>query len=257
MSLKYPVPKKYKVKQSQIRYKYKQSKKIKQKALRHSFAWKQIRSFHTVKSDLLIDIFDYFINIIRKWDEKAKELNGWTNCYLLIKILRNILNGLKMKFSYYSKEIKFSNIEGLYQIIDSENKKIIPINNLLFGIMVAAAEHSSAINFFDLQCIVEVMAQNQLLYLIANYSSRGRRRYQLPWETIDDPVVEYRKIYSRKRCKTIENRNKLKPDYKQPKIFHFFQPKVSFHGAENDNDVEILELLEYLDNEPPRKKQRR
>lgn len=263
MSISYPNPRKYKVQQSQIRYRYNHSQKIQRKALNYLFAWKTIQSFHTVKCDILIDTLQYFQNIIIKWDQQSKTMNGWTSCFLMIKSMRKILNALKKKFGYYSKDIKFSNIEKLYQITEIKNPKIIPINNLLFGLMIAAAQHPSPLDFTELQSIIEVIAQKQLLYLIANYSSRNNRPYRLPWETIDDPIIEYRKKYLKKRAKIVEYRKKLQPDYKQSKIHHYFKRKPPVYH----DDAEILEILQFLDNgddsdgndiikEPPRKKQR-
>lgn len=242
MSLKYPIAKKYKVQQSQIRYNYNSNETIKRKALKYLFAYKQRYSFHKVKSHDLIDILEYFINIIKKWDEHSKKLNGWTSCYLTIKILRIILNGLKLKFGLYQKEIKFSNVEAIYQIIDRENPKIIPINNLLYGLLIATEEYSRDMNFYNLLSIAEVMAKNQMIYLIANYKSRKRRSYKLPWETINDPIIQYRKLFKKKREKLMKFRQNMKPDTRQTKISNFFK-------INDSEDKEILDLLDYLDTD--------
>lgn len=241
MSLQYPTPTKYKVQQSQIRYQYKNTDKIKQLTFKYLFAYKNLDRYHNVKSDILIDSLYYFVNIIKRWDKKSKEINGWTSAFLTIRILNNILNGLKRKFSYYSKEIKFSNVEAIYQTIDCENKKIIPINNLIFGILIAVEEHQNEIQFIELLKILEMMAQNQLIYLIANYQSRRTRSYQFPWERIDDPVIDYRKKYLRQRDNNRRER-KIRLDKRQLKIKHFFN-----NTSLNEEDLEILKILDDLE----------
>ena len=245
MSLLYPVPNNYKIQQSQIRYYHNVSEKIKQRILKYLFAYKELSRFHIIKSDLLIDSFKYFVTILKKWDAKSKEINGWSSCYLTIKIINNILNGLKKKFGYFSKDIRFSNVETLYQLSSTGNQKIIPLNNLIFGLLIAIEDHPLNVDFCKLLQIIECLAQRQLLYSIANYKSRGKRTYQLPWERIDDPIIEYRKKYIKQREKIVEIRKKLNPDHKQSKIDSFFKKKHIL----NDEDDKILELLDYLDND--------
>ena len=245
MSLLYPTPNNYKIQQSQIRYYHNVSNRTKQKVLKYLFAYKQLSRCHTIKSCLLIDCFKYFVAILKKWDLKSKEINGWSSCYLTVKIINGILNGLQKKFGYFSKDIRFSNVETLYQLSFSDNQKITPLNNLIFGLLIAIEDHPSNIDFSELLQIIECLAQRQLLYSIANYKSRGKRTYQLPWERIDDPVIEYRKKYIKQREKIIELRKKLNPDRKQSKIDSFFKRKVIL----NDEDDKILELLDYLDND--------
>ena len=248
MSIRYPIPQNYKLLQSQIRYEYNKSSSIKQKAQKYLKSFKQLDTLHKIKSDVIIDILDYFKNIIKQWDVKSKEINGWTSCYLIIKITNDILNGFKKKYGYLSKYIEFSNIEKIYQIINVKNMKIIPVNNLIFGLLIAAEVHDET-NFHELQQIVEVMAQSQVLYLIANYRSRGNRTYQLPWERIDDPIIVYRKKYINKRNNIIKIRKRLNPDQKQYKIQDFFkQQTVSTETCVlSDGDDEILQILEDLD----------
>ena len=243
MSVRYPNPKQYKHQQSQIRYNFKISNTIKQKALKYVFAFKQLNKYHYVKSDLLIDSLEYFVNIIKKWDDKSKQINGWTSCFLTIQIIREILNSLKKKFHYFSRDFRFSNIEALYQLTGCTNKKIIPLNNLLFGLLVAIEEHPSSIQFSNLQIIIEFMAKRQLLYLIPNYRSRGTRTYELPWERIDDPIVDYRKKYLKRRINNIKTRKLLQPNRNQLKINQFFNS-----ASLNKEDDETLELLCSLDN---------
>ena len=245
-TLKYPISKKYKVQQSQRRYNYRKAENIKREALGYLFAYKQLSCWHTIQSDVLIDALDYLINILTKWDDKSKQLNGWQSCFLMIKTLRNIQTRLKIKFSYFSKPIKFANIEAIYQTIDCVNAKIIPINNFIFGLLIAVERHPKRVDFVKLRSIIEIMAQNQMLYLIANYPSRNKRIYRLPWERIDDPVIEYRQKFMKKREKTIKERQILQQDKKQSKIYHFFKKTIIDHDSD---DEEILNLLEYLDNE--------
>lgn len=247
MSIRYPVPQNYKLSQSQIRYGYRKSSNIKQKALKYLNSFKTLDRFHKIKSDFTIDVLEYFKNVVEKWDVKSKEINGWTSCYLIIKITKNILNGLKKKYGYSSKYIEFSNIEKIYQITNVENMKIIPINNLIFGLLIATEECNES-NFHEIQQIVEVMAQSQVMYLIANYRSRGQRTYQLPWERIDDPVIVYRKKYINKRNNIIRIRKMLNPDQKQCKIHSFFKQQNDI-SVLSDGDEEILEILEDLDNQ--------
>ena len=252
MSIKYPIPINYSVQQSQIRYTYKKPHSIKHKTLQYLKLYKHLNQVHKIKSDLTIDIFDYFKNIIKKWDEKSKEINGWTSCYLTIKIVSGILNGLKRKYGYTTKYIVFSNIEKIYQITNTQNMKIFPINNLIFGLLIAIKDHQEVLHFYELQQIVEVMAQRQVLYHIANYKSRGKRTYQLPWERIDDPIMNYRKKFAKKRNNTIKIRKNLNLDSKQNKIDFFFTKQNSNENEQSvlsDGDDEILEILEELDNE--------
>ena len=248
MSLKCPISQNYKVQQSTIRYKYLHSNKIQQKAQKYLNVYKNINFLYILKSDLAIDGLDYFINILQIWDKKSKEINGWTSCYLTINVMKEILTGFKQKYGYLSKNIEFANIEHIYQISNTKNRKIIPINNLIIGLLIAIQEHSKYTDFHELQQILECMAQLQLLYLIPNYKSRGNRTYQLPWERIDDPVVEYRKKYIGKREKKIKIRKQVNPDKKQSKINHFFQ-SVNDSSILDSEDDEILDILEELDNE--------
>ena len=113
--------------------------------------------FHKVKSDVVIDSLEYFVNIIKKWDEKSKEINGWRSCYLTYKIVGDVLRGIRRKYGYISKIIQFSNVDEIYQIADVINKKIIPLNNLIFGLFVAIEEHSNYNDFYNLQQIFEVL----------------------------------------------------------------------------------------------------
>jgi len=253
MFIKYPTPQNYRVPQSQIRCRYNKALIIKQKAQNYLNSFKRLDRFHKIKSDVTIDILDYFKNIIKKWDDKSKQINGWTSCYLIITIITAILNGLKRKYGYSSKYIEFSNIDKIYQITNVNNMKIIPINNLLFGLLIATEEHCE-VNFVELQQIVEIMAQSQVLYQIANYPSRGNRTYQLPWERIDDPVILYRKKFTKKRNNIIKTRKKLQPDPTQLKIQHFFKKQTLFQYDQDetsilsDGDDEILQIMEELDN---------
>ena len=247
MSIKYPVPQNYKIQQSQIRYKYNKSFIIKQKAQKYLKSFKKLDSSHKIRSDVTIDILDYVKNVMKAWDVKSKEINGWTSCFLTINIINDILNGFKKKYGYLSKYIEFSNIEKIYQITNVNNMKIIPINNLIFGLLIASEECDES-NFHEIQDILEVMAQSQVLYLIANYPSRGNRTYQLPWERIDDPVIEYRKKYIKKRNNIIKTRKMLNPDQKQYKIEHFFR-KQNETCVLSDGDEEIIQILEDLDNQ--------
>lgn len=242
---KYPIATKYKVNQSQIRYKYNKSQIIKQKAQRYLKSLEHSSCFHQVQSCLIIDGLDYFVNIVEQWDKKSKEINGWTSCYLIMKIIREILNGFKKKYGYLIKQVKFANIEAIYQISDVNNLKIWPVNNLIFGLFIAIEEHPKPLDFCKLQDIIEVIAQSQVLYQIANYKHRKKRRYQLPWERIDDPVRTYRKKYNRKREKNLRIRKNLMSDPKQSKIKDFFQPTQIL----DSDDDEIIQILEELDNE--------
>ena len=251
---KYPVPVNYKVPQSQIRYKYKKSESIKKKARYYATCYKNISKykFHKVKSDVVIDSLDYFVNIIKKWDEKSKEINGWKSCYLTYKIVGDVLRGIRRKYGYISKIIQFSNVDEIYQIADVINKKIIPLNNLIFGLFVAIEEHSNYNDFYNLQQIFEVLAQGQVLYHIPHYKSRNDRRYQLPWESIEDPVIEYRKKYKIKREKNIKIRKNLAPKKKQSRIHDFFVGKRKLHSEDtvlDSDDDEILDILDELDNQ--------
>lgn len=248
MSLKYPVPENYKVEQSKIRYQYFQSQKIQNKVHKYLNAHKNLNFLYILKSDAAIDGLDYFINVIEKWDEKSQEINGWTNCFLMIGTLRSILTGLKRKYGYLSKSIKFANVERIYQVSNAENKKVIPMNNLIFAIFIAIQEHQRHTDFVELQQILECIAQVQFLYLIPNYKSRGNRTYQLPWERIDDPIIEYRKKGFRKRENKIKTRKKVNPDPKQSKIKHFFV-RVKSPSILDSEDDEILEIMDYLDND--------
>lgn len=250
---KYPIPVNYKLPQSQIRYKYKKSESIKRKARYYATCHKNLNvTIHKVKSDVVIDALDYFVNIIKKWDEKSKEINGWSSCYLTYKTVGDILHGIKQKYGYMSKIIQFAYIENIYQIANVLNQKIIPLNNLILGLFIAIEEHSNYNDFYNLQQILEVLAQGQVLYHIAHYKSRNNRRYQLPWETIGDPVIEYRKKYRIKREKSIKIRKELEPKKKQTKIHHFFIRKSILDSEDtvlNSDDDEILDILDELDNE--------
>lgn len=257
MSIRYPVAQNYKLLQSQIRYQYNKPKNIIQKAQKYLKSFKQLDTHHKIKSDVTIDILDYFKNIIKQWDVRSKEINGWTSCFLIIKITSDILNGLKKKYGYLSKYIEFCNIEKIYQITNVNNMKIIPINNLIFGLLIAAEECDET-NFSELQEIIEVMAQSQVLYFIANYRSRKNRTYQLPWERIDDPVIVYRKKYINKRNNIIKIRKRLNPDKSQYKIQDFFkQQTIQTFSHENhnetcalsDGDEEMLQILDDLDTQ--------
>ena len=151
-----------------------------------------------------------------------------------------------------SKIIQFAYIENIYQIANVLNQKIIPLNNLILGLFIAIEEHSNYNDFYNLQQILEVLAQGQVLYHIAHYKSRNNRRYQLPWETIGDPVIEYRKKYRIKREKSIKIRKELEPKKKQTKIHHFFIRKSILDSEDtvlNSDDDEILDILDELDDE--------
>ena len=248
---KYPVPSKYKINQSQVRYKYSKPQKIIQKAQKYRNSFKSLSKFHDVQSDLVIDGLEYFVNITKQWDTKSKQINGWTSCYLTIKTLHDILNGFKKKYGYFSKSVKFANIEAIYQISNINNLKIWPLNNLVFGLLIAIEEHPKHSDFHELQDIIEVIAQSQVLYHIANYQYRKNRRYQLPWERIDDPVIPYRKKYNNKREKIIKIRRNVIPDQQQSKIKDFFQQTSStlpIPQILDSDDDEILAILEELDN---------
>lgn len=254
---KYPVPVNYKRPQSQTRYKYKKPESIKRKARYYKDCHKNqevIHKLHQVKSDVTIDTLDYFVNIVKKWDNKSKEINGWKNCYLTYKTVGDILCGIRRKYGYMSKMIQFVHIETIYEIVDVINAKIIPLNNLIFGLFIAIEEHSNYNDFYNLQQIVEILAQGQVLYHIANYKSRNNRSYQLPWERIDDPIIEYRKKYKIKREKNVKTRKDLEPKNKQTKIYHFFVNKNNSTKFEREcildsDDDEILDILDELDNE--------
>ena len=248
MFIKYPISQDYKVQQSQIRYKYLYNKNIQNKAKQYLKAYKHLNVLYVLKSDHAIDGLDYFINILRKLDQKSKEINGWTSCFLIINIISEILKGLKQKYGYFSKSIEFANIEYIYQLSNAKNKKITPINNIIFGVLIAIQQHSKSTEFNELQQILECIAQYEMIYLIANYKSRGNRTYQLPWERIDNPVFEFRKKYFRTRENRIKNRKKVNLDSKQSKINHFFQ-RMNHSSILDSDDDEILDLLEYLDNE--------
>ena len=252
---KYPVPVHYKLPQSQIRYKYKKSESIKRKARHYASCYKSLNiryGLHKVKSDVVIDALDYFVNIIKQWNEKSKEINGWGNCYLTYRIVGDILRGIRRKYGYMSKIIQFNGIEGIYQIADVINKEIIPLNNIIFGLFIAIEEHSNYNDFYNLQQIFEILAQGQVLYHIAHYKSRNDRHYRLPWEIIDDPIIEYRKKYKIKREKNIKIRKDLAPKKKQSKIHHFFARKSILDVEDtvlDSDDDEILDILDELDNQ--------
>ena len=252
---KYPVPVNYKLPQSQIRYKYKKSESIKRKARHYATYHKNLngtRRLHKVKSDVVIDALDYFVNIVKKWDKKSKEMNGWKTCYLTSKLIGDILNGIRLKYGYMSKIIQFAYIETIYEIADVINQKIIPLNNLIFGLFIDVEDHSEWHDFYNLQQIFEILAQGQVLYHIGHYKSRNNRRYQLPWETIDDPIIEYRKKYLVKREKNLKIRKDLEPKKNQSKIHDFFVSKNRFHYDDEiltSDDDEILDILDELDNE--------
>ena len=72
---KYPVPVNYKLPQSQIRYKYKKSESIKRKARHYATCHKSLNvTIHKVKSDVVIDALDYFVNIIKNGMKNQKRL---------------------------------------------------------------------------------------------------------------------------------------------------------------------------------------
>ena len=248
MFVKYPKSQKYNIQQSKIRYKYTIPVHIQQKAKTYLEAYKYKYTVNIVTSDSVIDGLNYFINIIKLWDQKSKEINGWTSCYLTINIFTEILHGFKKKFRFASKTIEFANVQAIYQISKVHNKKIIPINNLLFAVFIAIQKHSKYSDFFQLQQILEYMAQVQLLYLIPNYKSRGNRSYKLPWETINDPVVVYRKKSLDEREKYIKIRKKFNEDKNQTKIIDFFPVKNNSSILDSDDEL-ILDILDSLDNE--------
>ena len=249
---KYPVAKKYKVPQSQVRYNYNKPNAIKRKAeeylkLRRSLG---LTKLHRVKSDLIIDALDYFVNIVKKWDKKSKEINGWTSCFLTTSVVGEILKGCKQKYGYTCKFIEFVNVEMIYQIVDVENRNIWPLNDLVFALFVVCEENSEYNQFYYVQQVLQVLAQRQVLYHIAYYGSRKQRRYQLPWERIDDPVIDYHKSYRINREKRNKIRKNLKIDKTQSKINYFF-PDVAEQALLNYffDDDEIIAILEELDNE--------
>lgn len=182
-------------------------------------------TFHSVYSDTLIMSFDYFVHISRLWDQKSREINGWTSAHLTISTAQTMLSGLKSKYRYNPKDIKFANVTSMYSISGIVDKNISALNAALFAIWIAAAENPATTDFINLRTIIEGISKSQLMYHIANYKCRRNRPYKLPWEVHDDPVIEFRKKYTKI---AMDKMQKSKVDkeikFRQPGIRQFFKP---------------------------------
>ena len=90
------------------------------------------------------------------------------------------------------------------------------------------------------------------MYHIANYKSRGTRSYQLPFERADDPVLDFRRKFTKMKMEAMQQKkvdNEIK--FKQPGIRRFFAPKqastntaVAAKQTSNNNNVAGKETSE-------------
>ena len=253
---------------SGTRYKYSNTKAQKL-AFECIFNKNQSRLTFTVDVQLAKYSFEYISNIIAKWDERSKKLNGWKNCWLTLKYIRPIYKQFKVKFElgpkqnpYLDKKITFRTIQNVYQQLSLKDNYSRGLNQLLFAILVAVSKHRNIRDFENICDVLEIMAQNQLIYCICSYKSRGNRAFYLPWECPDDPVIHYRKQFKNKINRIINKQTKANLDFesntKQSAITKYFKPKLSKTNCsqitndsndtvvENDSDLSSYDVFSLL-----------
>ena len=270
--IEYPQIKKHKKPLSKIRYKYQNekldanAKKLNRKIVQAILGDVKSGTVLAARSDMVVTSFDYFVNIMRIWDDKSKEINGWKSCFFTIHNAREMLKAIKTKYSANPQTIEFRNISEIYYILGLKDKGYTALNKVFHAIWIATSKHGDINSFIDLRTIIEGIAKSQVMYHVANYKSRGSRTYQLPFEQADDPVHEYRKIYT---ARTMQAMQKKKVDhqikFKQPGIRQFFKPMKASNGDKNKksnadeeknddcsqeilDDDWVLATLEELDN---------
>ena len=249
--ISYPRPNQYKVRQSKVRYKkYKIPDRYKREALSLIDYWKQHSStFHYAGSDVCITAMEYFTNIVTKWDEKSQELNGYKSCYLTISIAKQVLHPLKQKYAFKSKSIQFVIADHIFHQLEVEmNHKCWAVHNVVFALFLACEKYGKNDDWYKLRYIVEIIAMTQVMFHIDRYESRGGRTYTFPWESIDDPVIQYRKDYETTRRNKIKELNELKSNAKQPTIKNFwsYRGKGKRKNKHTNRDKIVNTKEEYL-----------
>ena len=244
---------------SGTRYKYRNTKAQKI-AFDCIFFKNQTRLTFTADVQLAKYSYEYIANIIAKWDERSKILNGWKNCFCTLQQMRAIYKQFKVKFElgpneknpYLDKKITFRTIQNLYQQLSLKDTYSRGLNQFLFAILLAVSKHRNIKDFENICDVLEILAQNQLIYCIGSYKSRGQRAFYLPWECPDDPIIHYRKRFKNKINKIITKQTNANLDFesstKQSTITDHFSKSDSsrFNNGPNDGDADNdLNILSY------------
>lgn len=200
--LKYPKKKKYKNQQSNIRYQYK-NKSFDVNAYKTNtniikiLLWKKnhLSSFKYVDSCVLIAGLSLFIKAVELMDKKCKELNGWRSSYLTMKFSIEMLIAIKNKFKNSNTSVRwrFCNEFDIYNGLNLQRSKApLKLKEILFGIWVICSKNATENKLIHLRDLIEGVAKSQLIYHIGSYKSRKGKKYYLPWEIVEDPLIQWR-----------------------------------------------------------------
>ena len=218
--LKYPKTKKYKVLQSKIRYQYK-TKDLDANAILTNRSIvnailarkKYVAAFHYVNPCILIPSFNMFIDILKKLDEKSRELNGWKSAHLTIINAKEMLEAIRKKFrdKTSTKRWMFRNEHTIYELLNiTKSKTPHVIKELFFGIWIACSKYDTEGELIMLRDVIEGLSKSQMMYHIAMYKSRKNRNYILPWEVVENPLNDWKKFNSSDRIQNRINHHKAK-----------------------------------------------